>query len=123
MIRDFVGRIGERAGFGASDLAKLELAVDEACANVMEHAYGSDATREVMVKATVDAESVQIRIVDTGKGFDPDQISQPDLEQLIRERRTGGLGMRLIRSVMDEVQYEIVPGEKNELRMTKRLPK
>jgi len=122
MIRDFVGRIGERAGFGASDLAKLELAVDEACANVMEHAYGSDATREVMVKATVDAESVQIRIVDTGKGFDPDQISQPDLEQLIRERRTGGLGMRLIRSVMDEVQYEIVPGEKNELRMTKRLP-
>lgn len=123
MIRDFVGSIGERAGFGASDLAKIELAVDEACANVMEHAYGSDATREVLVKATLDAESVQIRVVDTGKGFDPAQVAQPDLEQLIRDRRTGGLGMRLIRSVMDEVQYEMVPGEKNELRMTKRLPK
>jgi len=123
MIRDFVGSIGERAGFAAADLAKLELAVDEACANVMEHAYGSDATREVMVKATVDAECVQIQIVDTGKGFDPNLVEQTDLEQLVRDRRTGGLGMRLIRSVMDEVKYEIVPGQKNELRMTKRLPK
>ncbi len=45
MIRDFAGSIGERAGPGESDVATLELAVDEACANVIEHAYGSDSTR------------------------------------------------------------------------------
>jgi len=123
MIRDFVGGIGQRAGMSPGDLVKLELAVDEACANVIEHAYGSDDTREVTVKATLDSEQVQIEIVDTGRGLDPTTIEQADLEQLAAKRKSGGLGMRLIRSVMDEVQYQIVPGEKNELRMVKRLKK
>ena len=117
MIRDFVASIGQRAGMDQEDLAKLELAVDEACANVIEHAYGSDATREVTVKATLDAESVQIEIVDTGKGFDPSKVEQSKLDQLISKRKSGGLGMRLIQTLMDEVQYQIVPGQKNELRM------
>ena len=123
MIRDFVGSIGQRAGFSESDVAKLELAVDEACANVIEHAYGSDATHEVTVKATVDADAVQIDIVDTGCGFDPRHVEEVTLEQLISKRRSGGLGMRLIQSLMDEVQYQIGPGQKNELRMVKRLQK
>jgi len=123
MIRDFVVGIGQRAGFSESDVAKLELAVDEACANVIEHAYGSDSTHEVTVKATVDAEAVQIEIVDTGLGFDPQQIEEVNLEQLISKRKSGGLGMRLIQSLMDEVQYQIGPGQKNELRMVKRLKK
>ncbi len=123
MIRDFVGKIGERAGMSPPDLVKLELAVDEACANVIEHAYGSDDTREVTVKAVLNSESVRIDIIDTGKGFDPESVKEADLEQLKRARKSGGLGMRLIRSVMDEVQYQIVPGQKNELHMLKRLKK
>jgi serine/threonine-protein kinase RsbW len=123
MIRDFVGSIGERAGFSKGDLVKLELAVDEACANVIEHAYGSDSTREVTVKATLDSTAVQIRIIDNGRGFDPSTVTETDLDSLIRQRKSGGLGMRLIKSVMDEVKYEIGPGQKNELRMTKLLHK
>jgi serine/threonine-protein kinase RsbW len=123
MIREFVGRVGERAGMDSAELTKLELAVDEACANVIEHAYGSDNTREVTVKAVLDAECVQIEIVDTGRGFDPSQVEQVNLDQLINQRKSGGLGMRLIRSLMDEVQYQIVPGQKNELRMVKKLKK
>ena len=76
MIREFVGRVGERAGMGPAEVTRLELAVDEACANVIEHAYGSDDTREVTVKATVDAETMAIEIVDTGRGFDPAQVEQ-----------------------------------------------
>ena len=123
MIRDFVGKIGAQAGMGPADLVKLELAVDEACANVIEHAYGSDDTREVTVKATLDSESIEIEIVDTGRGFDPSAVEQANLEQLVSKRKSGGLGMRLIRSVMDEVHYQIVPGQKNELRMVKHLKK
>jgi serine/threonine-protein kinase RsbW len=119
MIRDFVGSIGERAGFSKGELVKLELAVDEACANVIEHAYGSDTTREVTVKATIDPDAVQIRIIDTGRGFDPTTVADADLDSLIRQKKSGGLGMRLIRSIMDEVHYEIGPGQKNELAMTK----
>ena len=123
MIRDFVGSIGERAGFGQRDLMQLELAVDEACANVIEHAYGSDTTHEVTVKAVLDADAVEIRIIDTGRGFDPSMVNQEEPDSLIAQRKSGGLGMRIISRVMDEVKYEIGPGQKNELRMIKRLRK
>ena len=51
------------------------------------------------------------------------RIQEQELDALIRDRRSGGLGLRLIRSIMDDVQYQIVPGEKNELRMMKKLKK
>jgi len=75
------------------------------------------------VRATLDEDTVQIDVVDTGKGFDPAGISQKNLDQLVAERKSGGLGMRLMKTLMDEVHYEVIPGQKNELRMIKRLKK
>ena len=121
LIRDFVGNIGKQAGLAETELSMVELAVDEACANVIEHAYGSDTTQEVIVRAKLDSESVTIEVIDTGKGFDPSHIEQKDLKKLVAERRSGGLGMRMMKLVMDEVEYNIKPGERNELRMVKRL--
>jgi serine/threonine-protein kinase RsbW len=123
MIREFVTGIGNRAGLPAPQVAQLELAVDEACANVIEHAYGPEVVKEVSVRATVDDMAIQIDVVDTGKGFDPASVSQSNLDQLVAERRSGGLGMKLINTLMDEVHYQVIPGEKNELRMIKRLKK
>lgn len=123
MIRDFVTNVGVQAGLGDDDVAKLELAVDEACANVIEHAHGGDATKDVIVRATFDEKTLRIEVVDTGTGFDFSAVPQEELEQLIAERRAGGLGLRVMRSLMDEVSYEILPGEKNRLRMVKRLSK
>jgi anti-sigma regulatory factor (Ser/Thr protein kinase) len=123
LIREFVGSTAQQAGFDTADIGKLELAVDEACANVIEHAYGHDISKEVIVRVTLDDETLSIDIEDTGRGFDPATINEEELEQLISKRRTGGLGMRLMKSLMDEVRYEIEPGKKNALHMTKRLRK
>ena len=123
MIRDFVGFIGDRAGMNEDERNMLALVVDEACANVIEHSYGEDATKDVTVRALLDEDTIQINVIDNGKGFDPAAVQQKDLKTLVREGRSGGLGMRLMRKVMDEVKYEIVPGVKNELRMVKRLKK
>ena len=123
MIREFVSSIGTRAGLDPGDVAKLELAVDEACANVIEHAYNHDSTKEVTVRAILDDETLRIQVIDTGLGFDPTSIPQPALERLVADRKSGGLGLRVIKSWMDEVHYEIVPGSKNELHMTKRIRK
>ena len=123
LIREFVTTIGNQAGFSPAEVAQLELAVDEACANVIEHAYGHDTTKEVSVRATLDGDAVQIEVIDTGQGFDPTSIEQRELDKLISDRKSGGLGMRLMKSLMDEVHYEIVPGQKNELHMVKRLHK
>jgi len=123
LIREFVTSVATQAGLDANDIAKLELAVDEACANVIEHAYGHDSTKEVTVRAVVDDENLNIHVVDTGRGFDPAAVPQPDLESLISDRKTGGLGLRVIKSLMDHVSYEMIPGSKNELHMTKRIRK
>jgi len=123
LIRDFVTGIGTQAGLSPKEVAQLELAVDEACANVIEHAYGRDATKEVSVRAILDEDEVIIEVIDTGQGFDPAAVTQLEVEELVSNRKSGGLGMRLMKTLMDEVHYEIIPGKKNELRMVKRLHK
>jgi serine/threonine-protein kinase RsbW len=123
LIREFVSGIGNQAGLPPSDIGKLELAVDEACANVIEHAYQHDKTKEVVVRAAFDESALRIVVEDTGRGFDPASIPPASLEQRIAERRSGGLGLELIRKVMDEVQYEMDPGRKNAMSMLMRIRK
>ena len=123
MIRRFIGDIGEKAGLEPKEVHKLELAVDEACANVIEHAYNKDSTKRVSIRATFNQDFLRVEVIDTGKGFDPSTVEQAEVNKLIAARRSGGLGMRLIKTLMDEVQYEIIPGQKNELRMVMRLKK
>lgn len=123
MIRDFVSNVGLQAGLGEDDVAKLELAVDEACTNVIEHAHQGDSTKDVIVRAIFDETTLKIEVVDTGKGFDLASVPQDDVAHLVHDRKSGGLGLRMMRTLMDEVSYEIVPGERNRLRMIKRLQK
>ncbi|MFZ5928513.1 MAG: ATP-binding protein [Acidobacteriota bacterium] len=120
LVREFVSAVGEQAGFDENETLKLALAVDEACTNVIEHAYQNEETHEVTVRVTVDEESIAFEVIDRGRGFDPTQEPALPVEELIRRRRSGGLGLRLIRTIMDEVQYRMVPGQKNELRMVKK---
>jgi serine/threonine-protein kinase RsbW len=123
LIREFVTTVGKQARMSDDDVSKLELAVDEACANVIEHAYGHDITKEVDVRAVFDEDEVRISVIDSGRGFDPAKVDEETVEQLIAKRKSGGLGFRLIKSLMDDVCYEIVPGQKNELHMTKKIRK
>jgi serine/threonine-protein kinase RsbW len=121
MIRDFVASVGQQAGLGDDDVAKLELAVDEACTNVIEHAHHGDITKDVIVRATFDETTLRLEVLDSGKGFDPTAQGPADLARLVHDRRSGGLGLTVMQTLMDEVSYEIVPGDKNRLRMVKRL--
>jgi serine/threonine-protein kinase RsbW len=123
LIREFVTAVGRQAQLEEPEISNLELAVDEACANVIEHAYGHDITKEVVVRAKFDDESLRISVIDEGRGFDPSHVGQDSVEQLIHARQSGGLGIRLIKKLMDEVSYEIIPGQKNELHMTKKIRK
>ena len=123
LIREFVNNIGAQAGLGEDDVAKLELAVDEACTNVIEHAHGGDVSKDVVVRAVFDEKTLRIEVVDTGVGFDPATLPQPELGTLVHDRKSGGLGLRVMKTLMDEVSYEIQPGSSNRLRMVKRLRK
>jgi len=116
--------IAEAAVAGASEKAKqhINLACEEALVNIMSYAYsGSDKVGDVCIKCDVDAIGrFVVEIVDEGVAFDPLSRPEPDLGTPIEDRRVGGLGVFLLKNVMDEVRYER-QGGKNSLTLIKGL--
>lgn len=122
LIRGFVSKIAEKIGFGEEDISKIELATDEACSNVMKHAYQEQNTKkwlDILVK--LDIEKLTIIVTDHGKGFDPQKVKVPDMKEYLAQLKVGGLGIYLMRTLMDEVDYNIHPGVKNQVKMVKYL--
>ena len=111
-----------RAGFNGPDLYQIELAVDEACANVVEHAYACQEPGDMVVTCTVDEDRFVVKIRDWGRSFEPEAVPEPDVDAPLEERSLGGLGVFLIRQFMDEVEFSFDPEQGNLLTMTKRLP-
>jgi serine/threonine-protein kinase RsbW len=121
IIRDVVAKVASRIGFDTDEASKIELAVDEACTNVIKHAYANNSNQMIEVSIKVDQKKLIIIVADKGKGFNPDKIKLPDLNKSIKEGRKGGLGLCLIRTLMDKVEFEIKPGSKNQVKMIKYI--
>ncbi len=123
MIREFVLKISAKTGFNEETQEQIALAVDEACTNVIKHAHHHDARRLMDIQIQTDANKMKITITDKGRGFDITKLKDPDVEKFIKESRHGGLGIYLIKTLMDEVDYEFNPGVKNQVQLTKYLQK
>ena len=121
IIRDVVAKVASRVGFDTDEASKIELAVDEACTNVIKHAYANNSNQMIEVSIKVDQKKLIIIVADKGKGFNPDKIELPDLNESIKEGRKGGLGLCLIKTLMDKVEFEIKPGLKNQVKMIKYI--
>ena len=121
LIRDVVTKIASRMGFDTDEASKIELAVDEACTNVIKHAYANNSDQMIEISIKIDQEKLIIIVADNGKGFNPDKIKFPDLNESIKKGRQGGLGLCLIKTLMDKVEFEIKPGSKNQVKMIKYI--
>lgn len=106
-IGRWVSRFAEQAGFDEGDSYAIQLAVDEACSNIIEHAYGGDGGGgliECTLRSEIDRLTVVLR--DWGRPFDPLSVPTPDLEADLETCPIGGLGLHLIYQLMDEVHFE-----------------
>ena len=119
-IREFVGDIARAGGFNAKDVYNIQLAADEAASNIIEHAYEGVNNGLLELSCGVKGNTITIILVDHGESFDPSEIPMPDLKADLSERKIGGLGIFLMRKLMDEVHYETRPNKSNVLTMTKR---
>jgi anti-sigma regulatory factor (Ser/Thr protein kinase) len=118
-IREFVAQAGKDLDMGESAIYHLTLAVDEACSNAIRHGYGGGAGKiEITVEAVENG--VQTVIRDWGVPFRPDAIPVPDITAPLDQRPRGGLGLFIIRKVMDEVQFKFDAESGNTLTMVKR---
>ncbi len=127
-IRQAVLDVCARAGIAQERAAQLEMAVDEACSNIIEHSYGGekgtqrlaepDALRVHVIRTR---ERIVVEIFDRGTGFNFDATPGVAPDNYIDERRRRGLGMYIIRCFVDDVSYERGTPQGNCLRLTKLL--
>lgn len=120
-VREFVLHAARKFGFSVEESSKIVLAVDEACTNVIKHAYHYAPDRKIEIVIQPNKDRIQITVIDDGKSFDPSIAKLPDLKQHLSHYRRGGLGVYLMRTLMDKVEYKYAPGRKNEVRLTKYL--
>ncbi len=99
-------------------LFDLQLAVEEACSNVIEHAYRGRGG-QLSVRFETDDSDVIITLQDQGQAFNPERVAAPDTKRPLSKRPVGGLGLHLMRTLMDEVRFTFAPGH-NTLVMVKR---
>jgi len=135
-VRKVIVDLSAKVGFPKEDLAKIEMAVDEACTNVIEYAYvnykdirikssvkakGDSISYPVELHININHERILIALKDKGKRFDFDSYGKVDIDEYLSKMKVGGLGIYVIKTFMDEVKYSYRAGSGNELRMVKYL--
>jgi serine/threonine-protein kinase RsbW len=120
-VREFVSEAARQFGFNEEDIANIVLAVDEACTNIIKHAYQYAPDKEIFIAILRNNGTFEVKIKDTGKNFDPEALKAPDLKRNLSHHRRGGLGVYLMKKLMDKVDYEFAPGRSNEVSLVKYL--
>ena len=120
-VRTFVTQAMRDGSVKKEDENPIILAVDEAVSNIIEHAFEYTIEGTIRIEVTVDPKRCQITIHDSGKEFDPLSIEPLDLEAHIQKGRKRGLGVFLMRQIMDEVKYHYKAGVENVLTLVKNL--
>ena len=117
-VREFVSMHAEEAGFSDQIVEQLKMAVDEACTNVIEHAYEGQSEQPIEIVISILSDKLTIRIRDKGRRFDQKAYREPDLIEYARTRKSGGFGVHIMRKLMDDVAWRTAGGY-NECCMTK----
>ena len=112
----------KKAGFDGHAIYKIQLAVDEACSNIVEHAYGGEGAGNIECTCQEITEGIKIVLCDWGSPFNPDAVPDPRLPGSIQDVEVRGAGLFLIRKLMDEVNFEFSPKHGNRLSLVKRRP-
>lgn len=118
-LEEFVNQTGTQEGVPPEGIDMLILALEEAVTNVINYAYG-DGEGEITLTAERQGDALVFEIKDRGEAFDPTQVGEPDVTLPAEERQLGGLGLFLIRKIMDGVHYRRIQ-DTNILTLTKQI--
>ncbi len=117
-VRDYIEKIGKKYKISDKIINSFKLVVDEACTNIIRHGYLDVKDGKITIRGIIRRLSLTIIIIDQGKSFDPRQVKNPDLNKYVQIGKKGGLGILMMRKLMDDIQYNITHNG-NELRLTK----
>lgn len=120
-IRDFVEETLQQHNLSELNISTIVLAVDEVCANLIIHSHACDASHELRLAINVKGDRIEFDIIDNSEIFDINQYKAPDLEEIIKTGRKGGVGLILVKRIMDKIEF--LSGDKRYIcRLTKKIP-
>jgi serine/threonine-protein kinase RsbW len=119
-ICEFVQQVARCASLDDPEVYAVQLAVDEACTNIIEHAYSGEEAGNIECTCDVLSDGLKVILHDHAPPFNPDEVPEPVLNVPLEEVKSRGLGLFLIRKMMDEVKFEFTPDVGNTLTMVKR---
>lgn len=117
VVRCTIAGMCDLAGFSLKDRDRICLAVDEACSNIIRHSYKGSPDGKIVITCRVGGDKIDISIRDFGEKIDLERVKPPDLGDV----KPGGLGVHMIRSVMDTMEYDCSHEVGTEIHMTKYL--
>jgi serine/threonine-protein kinase RsbW len=121
VIRDFINKYAEENHIPGPVSNAIILAVDEAATNIVKHAYHYAADKEIHITLCLSKDECTVSLTDFGDSFDPSLIPQPNMKEYLQQHRVGGLGLYLIRTLMDSMEYKTDPRHSNKLILKKKL--
>jgi serine/threonine-protein kinase RsbW len=123
----FLAEGAEAAGLDEQAVFHVELCCDEACTNIIEHAYGGEDVGDITVGYHVKGNSFVITIRDNGGSFEPENVPPPQSvssgnpKDTVKNLQVGGLGIHFMRQLMDDVQFVFDKKKGNKLTMVKKI--
>ena len=120
-LRSFLQRSLEAYGFSEVDRHQVTLAVEEVCTNLIIHSHASNRKEVIYLEVKELGKKLAIEITDKGDAFNLLEYEVPDLKKVIEEKRKGGIGILLVKKIMDEIEFESKNG-KNTCRLIKKFP-
>lgn len=121
-VHQFVSEIAEELHLDAELCMNLTLVLEEMVTNVISYAYPADTVADIELSAESDGRQLTFVLSDQGKAFDPTQTEAPDFDISPVDRRIGGMGIYIVRNIMNQVTYQRLEG-RNLLTMTKDINK
>lgn len=119
-LNEFIEEIGNEFSLTPDVIFNLTLVLEEAVVNIINYAYPKEEHESIFLSARMHEGSIVLVLTDTGKEFDPTAAPEADVTLSAEDRQIGGLGIFLIRQIMNEVKYERIEG-KNVLTLEKKL--
>ena len=116
LLTGFVDRVREEYDLAPALAARINLALEEAVCNVIMYAYPEGTAGTMDLEAVREGNQLRFTLVDRGKAFDPTAVPEANLSASLEDRPIGGLGIHLVRSIMDSISYKRLDG-KNVLTM------
>jgi sigma-B regulation protein RsbU (phosphoserine phosphatase) len=120
-IRNFIASAAEHSGLKHDEVHAFQLAGDEICTNIINYGFVGQEPGFISIFFDVDRRTARLTIRDDGKHFPPEQAAAPDLEASLEERQIGGLGIYLVKALMDRVEYDQSSDGVNRLVLEKGL--